>query len=92
MKDILIEGHCILTTDAVADAVLTYAKELLDAGATDIVEFPSIHDGAPSLCRMLLGSGIPLATLEATTALASDVAGADLARAEIERRTAALVR
>jgi len=89
MKDILIEGHRILTTDAVADAVLSYAKRLLETGSTDIVEFPSIHDGAPSVCRMLLGSGIPLATLEATTALPVVIDGADRACAEIERRTAA---
>lgn len=90
MKDILIEGHRILTTDALADAVLMYAKGLRDAGSTEIVEFPSIHDGAPTVCRMLLGAGIALTTLEATTALASDVPGADAACAEIAHRTAAL--
>ncbi len=36
---------------------------------------------------MLLGNGIPLATLDATTALASDILGADLACREIRRRT-----
>lgn len=91
MKDILIEGHRILTTDDVAEAVLTYAQRLMESGATDIVEFPSIDAGAPSRCRMLLGNGMPLATLEATTALASDIDGADLACAEITRRTLLLV-
>ncbi|MEO2134266.1 MULTISPECIES: hypothetical protein [unclassified Microbacterium] len=90
MKDILIEGHRILTTDDVADAVLTYAQRLNQAGSTDIVEFPSIDDGALSVCRMLLGSGIPVAVLDATTSLASDILGADRACAEISRRTAAL--
>ncbi len=90
MKDILIEGHRILTTDALADAVLAYAQRLLETGSTDIVVFPSIHEGALSECRMLLGAGIPLATLQATTALASDVPGADAACIEIAHRTAAL--
>lgn len=90
MKDILIEGHRILTTDDVADAVLVYAQRLMQNCSTDIVEFPSINDGAPSLCRMVLGNGMPLATLEATTALASDVDGADAACAEILRRTRSL--
>ena len=90
MKDILIEGHRILTTDDVADAVLVYAQRLMEVGATDIVEFPSIDDGALSVCRMLLGTGIPVAVLDATTSLASDVRGADLAYEEISRRAAAL--
>ena len=55
MKDILIEGHRILTTDDIADAVLAYARVLLERGTADIVEFPSIHDGSPTLCSLLIG-------------------------------------
>ena len=53
MKDILIEGHRILTTDDIADAVLSYARALLERGGTDIVEFPSFHEGNPTLCAPL---------------------------------------
>jgi len=90
VKDILIEGHRILTTDDVAEAVLVYAQRLAQTGSTDIVEFPSIDDGALSVCRMLLGSGIPVAVLDAATALTSDVLGAERACAEISRRIATL--
>ena len=58
MKDILIDGHRILTTDEVADAVIDYARVLQDHGRSDVVHFPSIHDGELSRCSMLLGSGL----------------------------------
>ena len=90
MKDILIEGHRILTTDAIADAVLSYARALRERGGTDIVEFPSIHDGNPTLCAMLLGGSGTLAVVDAPLALAGAVGGADLALDEITRRANAL--
>ena len=86
MKDILIEGHRILTTDDIADAVLAYARVLLERGTADIVEFPSIHDGSPTLCSLLIGgSGVM-----AVGALSAPVGGADLALDEIMRRAEAL--
>ncbi|GAA1636227.1 hypothetical protein [Microbacterium flavum] len=90
MKDILIEGHRILTTDAIADAVLFYARTLREHGGTDIVEFPSIHDGNPTLCSLLLGGSGVMAVVDAPMALASPVGGADLACDEITRRADAL--
>ncbi|MGB4780084.1 hypothetical protein [Microbacterium sp.] len=89
MKDILIEGHRILTTDEVADAVIDYARVLHDRGSSDIVEFPSIHDGQLSRCSVLLGSG-PLAVIEAPVEIPAAVLGADRACAEIVRRADAL--
>ena len=90
MKDILIEGHRILTTDEVADAVIAYARVLLETGTTDIVEFPSIHDGTPTLCALLLGGTGILAVVDAPTGIASALAGSELARDEIYRRANAL--
>ena len=40
---------------------------LLERGTADIVEFPSIHDGNPTLCSLLLGgSGLMLLGMLAT--------------------------
>ena len=90
MKDILIEGHRILTTDDIADAVLSYARVLLERGSVDIVEFPSIHDGNHTVCYLLLGGLGFLAVVDAPVALSAPVSGADRARDEITRRAHAL--
>ncbi|MBG0718807.1 hypothetical protein G3N18_12175 [Microbacterium sp. 2C] len=90
MKDILIEGHRILTTDDIADAVLAYARVLLEHGTADIVEFPSIHDGSPTLCSLLIGGSGVMAVVDAPVALSAPVGGADLALDEIMRRAEAL--
>ena len=90
MKDILIEGHRILTTDDIADAVLSYARVLREHGGIDIVEFPSIHDGNPTLCSLLLGGSGLMAVVDAPLALSAPVGGADLAYDEITRRAEAL--
>ena len=90
MKDILIEGHRILTTDDIADAVLSYALALRDRGGNDIVEFPSIHDGNPTLCSLLLGGSGAMAVVDAPLALSAPVGGAELAYDEITRRAEAL--
>jgi hypothetical protein len=90
MKDILIEGHRILTTDDIADAVLSYARALIERGGTDIVEFPSFHEGSPTLCSLLLGGCSMMAVVDAPMALSAPVGGAELARDEINRRTNAL--
>ncbi len=90
MKDILIEGHRILTTDDIADAVLAYARALLTRGETDIIEFPSFHEGVPTLCSLLIGCSAVMAVVDAPMALSAPVGGADLAYDEITRRTNAL--
>ena len=89
MKDILIDGHRILTTDEVADAVIDYARVLNDHGRSDVVHFPSIHDGELSRCSVLLGGGL-LAVVEAPVAISATVLGADRACEEIVRRADAL--
>lgn len=90
MKDILIEGHRILTTDEVAAAVLDYARVLRERGMSDIVEFPSFHDGSPTLCTLLLGGAGHLAVVDAPLGVPSSVGGADDAVDEITRRADAL--
>lgn len=90
MKDILIDGHRILTTDDIADAVIAYARMLLDRGQTDVVEFPSIHDGAHASCSILLGGSGGLAVVEAPMSLPDESMGSDGACAEITRRVNAL--
>lgn len=90
MKDILIEGHRILTTDDIAAAVIGYARVLLERGGTDIVEFPSFHDGTPTLCSLLLGGSGMMAVVDAPLELTASVGGAELARDEITRRANAL--
>ncbi len=90
MKDILIDGHRILTTDQIADAVLEYAHLLMERHQTDIVEFPSLYDGTLTQCSILLGGAGPLAVLDAVMDLPVAVDGADDACAEITRRADAL--
>ncbi|MGV9194413.1 hypothetical protein ACQ143_08725 [Microbacterium sp. MC2] len=89
MKDILIAGHRILTTDDVADAVIGYARALVSNGATDLVEFPTLYNGEAGRCTLLLGTG-SLAVVDADMVLAPSLADADAACAEIDRRTKAL--
>lgn len=90
MKDILVDGHRILTTGAIADAVLDYARLLMERRQTDIVEFPSLYDGTLTQCSILLGGAGPLAVLDAVMDLPVGVDGADAACAEITRRADAL--
>ena len=90
MKDILIEGHRILTTDEIADAVLAYAQVLVENHTTDIVEFPALHDGDLSRCALLLGGPATLATFAVPVAMSAAVMGSATACAEIVRRMDAL--
>jgi hypothetical protein len=89
MKDILVDGHRILTSDEVADAVIDYALILAERGGADVVEFPSIHNGAQTRCALLLGGGA-IAVVEAPRELAAVLGGAERASAEIVRRADAL--
>lgn len=89
MKDILIAGHRILTTDEVADAVIEYARKLTSTGHTDVVEFPTMYDGETAHCTLLLGND-SLAVVDATGVIAAPFADADQACAEIDRRAGAL--
>lgn len=90
MKDILIEGHRLLTTDEIADAVIDYARLLHVAERTDVVEFPTLHDGELSQCSLLLSEHVAVAVVDAAAVLPPTLPGAEGARAEISRRADAL--
>ncbi|WEK12709.1 MAG: hypothetical protein P0Y48_09525 [Candidatus Microbacterium phytovorans] len=90
MKDILIDGHRLLTTNEIADAVIDYARLLHSTSKTDVVEFPTLHDGELSHCSLLLSAHVGVAVLDADAVLAPLMPGAEMACAEIERRAATL--
>ena len=90
MKDILIDGNRILTTDAIADAVIAYAQLLLAHGQTDVVEFPSFHDGMRASCAILLGGAGTIAVIDAPMSLPDASVGSEGACEEITRRADAL--
>jgi len=90
MKDILIDGHRLLTTDEIAEAVIGYAKLLHAAEGTDVVDFPTVHDGELSRCSLLLSGHVSVAVVDAGEVLSPSLPGADIALAEIERRAAVL--
>lgn len=89
MKDILIEGHRLLTTDGIADAVISYAQLLHAHSRSDVVDFPALHEGELSHCSLLLTPVTAVAVVDADV-LPSTLPGADGARDEIARRADAL--
>lgn len=89
MKDILIEGHRLLTTDEIADAVIDYAQLLHDNARSDVVDFPTLHDGELSHCSLLLTPATAVAIVDADV-LPPSIPGAEAARDEISRRADAL--
>ena len=89
MKDILIDGHRLLTTDDIADAVIDYAWQLHTVSRSDVVHFPTLHDGEVSRCSLLITPSTVVAVVD-TDVLPPHFPGAEDARAEIARRTDAL--
>jgi anaerobic glycerol-3-phosphate dehydrogenase len=89
MKDILIEGHRLLTTDEIADAVIDYARVLHLSQHADVVEFPTLLDGEISHCSLLLTPVTSVAVVDADV-LPPTLPGAGDAHAEIQRRADAL--
>lgn len=92
MKDLLISGSRLLTTDGVADAVLHYAQVLAQYGRADIVHFPALVDGVSATSWLTLGpgSGGTLAAVSVADSPIASLDGASEAMAEIQRRTDAL--
>ena len=89
MKDILIDGQRLLTTNGIADAVIDYAWRLHLAARSDVVEFPMLHDGEISRCSLLLTPATAVAVVDVDV-LPPQLPGADAARDEIDRRAQAL--
>lgn len=92
MKDIFFQGHRVLTTNRVADAVLRYAQLLAESGRTDIVEFPVVQDGGLSRCTVLLGQQLPLAAIDVPADYPDNLTGANAAADVIWARADALIR
>lgn len=86
MKDMLIQGHRIATTDAVADAVLDYARLLARQQRSDVVELPIMHDGVVAWASMLLTSKSDLVVVATEERWPGTLAGSEEAAAEIQRR------
>jgi hypothetical protein len=69
VKRIQHAGGSVLTGDALADAVLDYARTLGNRHMLDVVDIPVINDhGESGQARMLIGSGIPLVSVTASSA------------------------
>jgi hypothetical protein len=80
----------LLTADALADAVLTYATALARAGTADTVTIPIVRDdGAVDEARLLLGPASQL-TIVPDSDTDVDLPSADAVLEDLQRRTARL--
>jgi hypothetical protein len=91
MKDVLVNGSRMTTTDDVADALLHYTLQLTASHATEMVEFPALVDGRHSAVRMVVGAGVPLVTVTVELGLMPEIADSEFAAWEIRERTAQLL-
>ncbi|GAA1860563.1 hypothetical protein GCM10009796_23610 [Microbacterium koreense] len=90
MKDVVIHGTRLLTTDEVADSLLDYARVLNEFHRADTVRFPAVVDGSPRDTALALGAHAPLVVIDAPEALPVRLRGAGEAAMDIRRRTAIL--
>jgi hypothetical protein len=90
MRDLLVSGARVMTSDDVADALLDYALELASHHATAVARFPALVDGQYVDTRMILGAGIPLTAVSADPGLPVSIDGAEFAAAQLRKRTSAL--
>lgn len=68
MKRLQHVGGSVLTGDALADAVLDYARALGNEHLLDVVDIPVIDDhGKYGRAQMLIGSGIQLMSVTASS-------------------------
>lgn len=78
----------LLTADAVADAVLTFAGVLARANTADTIEIPiALADGSVGSARLLLGPASQL-TLVPDDGADVELEGAESVVQDLERRTA----
>lgn len=90
MKEILFAGQCILTTDDMADAVISYATILVAKGGVDVVSFPGFKNGDEVQCELVIGGSAGIASVTVPDAYLGVVAGVGEATAALEDRVAAL--
>jgi hypothetical protein len=91
MRNILTSGASFHTTDDIADALLSYTQRLAERGQTTVVEFPALVGGFTSSAKMIIGAGLPLATVTTDDSVPMELDGADLVAWDLRRRTDQLV-
>ncbi|MEU1970969.1 hypothetical protein ABZ477_04900 [Microbacterium sp. NPDC019599] len=90
MKQIVILGARIETSDDIADAVLELACALAERGRMEIVEFPCLYDSGPSMASVLLGKPYQIATVRIPGSTPGNLDGSAHLLEELRRRTAEL--
>lgn len=63
MKELLVDGARLLTTDAVADAALEHARQLAQQGRADVIDFPAVVEGRETRAWVTIGAGTALVVL-----------------------------
>jgi hypothetical protein len=71
MKLLSYSGESVVTTDAVGDAVVEYARALVAENSVDVVDIPVLEDRAESVASLVLG---PMTQLLVRPARAENVA------------------
>ncbi|TXK19583.1 hypothetical protein [Homoserinibacter sp. GY 40078] len=61
MKALLYSGHELITTDAVAEALLDYVMTLPLNQRPDRIMVPALRDGSRTVAQLVLTAGTPLA-------------------------------
>ena len=87
MREILVAGRALLTTDALARQLLLYARELSESGRSDVVDIPVGVDGAATTCALLIGGSTPLAAVALPGSEDGVLPGEDEALFELQRRS-----
>jgi hypothetical protein len=90
VRDFLVNGARVLTTDDVADAVLEYAGALAGSGKAAVVRFPAVVEGQTGLTWMTVGAGAPVLAVQFDTEVPISLEGSEFAAHDIRRRTAHL--
>jgi hypothetical protein len=88
MKALLYAGHELLTTDAVADAVLDYVETLPLNQPPERIVIPALRDGLPVTAEVVLTASTPMAvttTPMRDTPLEGDVYAVQVLRHKAER-------
>ncbi|MCU1438456.1 MAG: hypothetical protein JWP66_1543 [Naasia sp.] len=89
MKRISYADEHLLTSAAVADALLQYAKGLAQAGSSDVVSIPTLHGGAPRQAELIIGPASQITALD-TTDPERELPGEAEAVDELRRRAFAM--
>ncbi|KEP75670.1 hypothetical protein HR12_24925 [Microbacterium sp. SUBG005] len=86
MREIIVGGRAMLTTNALVRQLFLYASQLANVDRTDVVDFPVHVDGATTGCTLLIGAHLPLSAVTVPRTEAGTLAGEDSALFELRRR------